>query len=448
MSKGRSNVWKLRDIINVKDPEYGAKGDNATNDSAAIQLAIDAANARGGAIVVFPDGEYLCSNLVLKSGVWLLGAGQGYLASGTAAPVNLRANAAGVVIDTPNGSNASNCGIEGINIAGLGAGTAVKGIRFRDVDRGQIKNVNINNCSDEGLLVDSTSIACVFEDILALNCLMSRTQAVKTGVIDIDGTDHFLNRIEATASLLALSSANAYLCGFVIRGDNNFFDNLIGEISDEGIHLTAGASLNRFNNCRADLNYGHGWNVIGASNQFANCSSINNGQETTNTYDGWLFDAASGNNQTANCQASSTTAKVHRYGFNDQLASATTKNTHFNPRSFGAATQPYINNNSNGSGMEFCQAGLIGFTGLDTTPSVAGFKNFQTNNSAGATTITNFDDGVNGQHIYVLVADNNTTFQHNGVTMTLPGAANIVGVVQTIYHFVRTGGVWRVVGGA
>ena len=47
---------------NVKD--YGAKGDNATDDTAAINLAITAANTAGGGVVYVPAGTYLVGGYV------------------------------------------------------------------------------------------------------------------------------------------------------------------------------------------------------------------------------------------------------------------------------------------------------------------------------------------------------------------------------------------------
>ena len=59
--------------FNVKDPAYGAVGDAATDDTAAIQAAMDAAAVAGGT-VFFPQGTYkITSALVLDSGVNLLG---------------------------------------------------------------------------------------------------------------------------------------------------------------------------------------------------------------------------------------------------------------------------------------------------------------------------------------------------------------------------------------
>lgn len=70
-------------IFNVKD--FGAVGDGITDDTAAIQAAIDAANAAGGGEVYLPEGTWIVSNdgdpahgcLMMKSNVQLNGDGMG-----------------------------------------------------------------------------------------------------------------------------------------------------------------------------------------------------------------------------------------------------------------------------------------------------------------------------------------------------------------------------------
>ena len=55
--------------------DHGATGDGATDDTAAIQSAINAAFANGGGTVYFPSGVYRANNIMLKSKVLLQGEG-------------------------------------------------------------------------------------------------------------------------------------------------------------------------------------------------------------------------------------------------------------------------------------------------------------------------------------------------------------------------------------
>ncbi|QHW00493.1 glycosyl hydrolase family 28-related protein [Spirosoma endbachense] len=77
--------------INVKDAQFGAIGDGATNDSPAIQRAIDYAKTRSApgspatiyrVTVYFPAGYYYLAspiNLTNTNGIWLTGDGGSYL---------------------------------------------------------------------------------------------------------------------------------------------------------------------------------------------------------------------------------------------------------------------------------------------------------------------------------------------------------------------------------
>ena len=58
---GKPTGWrkKYRDMLNVRD--FGAKGDSTTDDTAAIQAALDAASTRGISTVLFPTGTYKVS---------------------------------------------------------------------------------------------------------------------------------------------------------------------------------------------------------------------------------------------------------------------------------------------------------------------------------------------------------------------------------------------------
>lgn len=63
-------------FYNVKSPAYGALGDGSTNDTSAIQAALDAASAAGGGTVFFPAGTYrITATLTVAATVSLLGVG-------------------------------------------------------------------------------------------------------------------------------------------------------------------------------------------------------------------------------------------------------------------------------------------------------------------------------------------------------------------------------------
>src|SRR5579863_247393 len=50
---------------------YGAKGDGQTNDTAAVQKAIDACTQAGGGVVYLPPGNFLTGTIFLKNNVTL-----------------------------------------------------------------------------------------------------------------------------------------------------------------------------------------------------------------------------------------------------------------------------------------------------------------------------------------------------------------------------------------
>ncbi len=63
-------------FVNVKAEVYGAVGDGTTNDTAAIQAAIDAAENAGGGTVFFPAGTYRTTTaLTIPAGVSIQGTG-------------------------------------------------------------------------------------------------------------------------------------------------------------------------------------------------------------------------------------------------------------------------------------------------------------------------------------------------------------------------------------
>lgn len=80
------------------------------------------------------------------------------------------------------------------------------------------------------------------------------------------------------------------------------------------------------------------------------------------------------------------------------------------------------------------------FTDADTTPSVASRSIWRAANT-GATTITAFDDGVDGQSISIRATNANTTIQHNSAIVN-NGAANAALPGNGIISYIRRASVW------
>lgn len=66
---GAKKAPKRKKIYNVS--EFGARGDSLTNNTKAIQAAIDACSEKGGGIVTFDDGQYVTGSIFVKKGVTL-----------------------------------------------------------------------------------------------------------------------------------------------------------------------------------------------------------------------------------------------------------------------------------------------------------------------------------------------------------------------------------------
>ncbi|PPT90436.1 hypothetical protein XthCFBP4691_12375 [Xanthomonas theicola] len=133
---------KLADFLSVKD--FGAKGDGTTNDTAALQAAIDS----GAACLWFPAGTYINTGLVARSGQqWF---GQGYALSVLSFPqVNVARPPGAYGIKSVG--DLSDFHVEGIGLRGTlrvqtstdPAGQALFGLHLRG---GSVQRVSFTRC--------------------------------------------------------------------------------------------------------------------------------------------------------------------------------------------------------------------------------------------------------------------------------------------------------------
>jgi len=156
-------------ILNVQTA-YGAVGDGVTDDTAAIQAAIDAANAlTNGATVYIPRGTYkLASSLTPKSNVSIIGGG---IAATTLLPYG--ANAAFINTTPTEGSPLTNFHMSDLCIDGTNqSGTYnanIKGFHCEYLYRCSFRELLIQNTYATGLGIDFLR-QCYVADVVTDNC--------------------------------------------------------------------------------------------------------------------------------------------------------------------------------------------------------------------------------------------------------------------------------------
>lgn len=145
------NYWTDQySVVNVKD--YGAVGDGMHDDTAAIQAAIDTAEASGGGIVFIPAGTYIVSSTLVvdRSRVHIVGAGMG------ATTLKASAFVTGTILRFTGLSTTSrnfysliqNLGIDGNNCSGA------LGLHLKWTSLFRLINVFITNCPAGGLKIE------------------------------------------------------------------------------------------------------------------------------------------------------------------------------------------------------------------------------------------------------------------------------------------------------
>lgn len=150
-------------VYNVKDDVYGAVGNGIADDTAAIQAAIDAAEAIGGGIVYVPAGTYkISATIVINKPILIIGAGDGNDTSNTNGDNRsvTTFSWAGAVDGTMFyfksltannylfGGGAKHCLLNGEYIAG----TCIRG---SSIGKMQFKYLEARKVSQQGILIDA-----------------------------------------------------------------------------------------------------------------------------------------------------------------------------------------------------------------------------------------------------------------------------------------------------
>jgi hypothetical protein len=480
--------------INVKDAPYNATGDGVTDDSAAIQAAINACAAGGGGRVFIPTGTYVCVGLLLPSYVTIEGQTEWTyplypdVLKGTV--LQQKATGGGVIsLATTYPTYTSSAGVRNLIVRGNGSAVAGKGINFGASNfYGGIRGVFVTNFADEGIWL--AGIAGRLTHSLVSECVLSHAAlGAFKGAVTIAGTDHEVEYVEVQTSsfkgrdwfqgapLNAITDANRRCVGWLISSSQAFYTNCIGELSDRGFvvygttgvgalgtdPLYPGATNNTFTGCRADHNAAEGWSILNEArgNRFANCWSFANagGGTADGQYDAWSIGSGSSNeagNKFVNCDAdwegSPFAPWKVRYGWyhgasTNMSTSPQSRNKFVNITSIGHLTKWWMDSTV-AHGDDLCPWPTVPdltpniFLPADgqTTPSVDQCTRLQLSNSA-PTTVTNFTNGFNGQLITVNEDTGNTTIANNANIKPLSWANTKLhpGEIRTFRYY---RGVW------
>ena len=281
-------MFRIGDIVsppskfNIKS--YGAIGDGTTDDTSAIVSAISACSSAGGSEVLFPQGTYKTSSIiVIPNNVLLVGVGPGSIIKPTNAvtitAVQLNGNYCGMkslLVDGNNTSGATGIlvGESTISLPSLSEvvvqnfrGSGAYGLRLKNSI-----NASIRNCiflsNQTGMYAYGTSLPTVTD---ILGCLFQ--SSVEYGVrLDTAWSMNFKTCTFEGCGKNGLWLNDAYALCVDIHVDNCWFE---GNCTSSGVyHILAGAA--RFTIRDAFFEDGYALHVTGGSRFMFENLQINN----------------------------------------------------------------------------------------------------------------------------------------------------------------------------
>lgn len=273
---------KFRDIVSVKD--FGATGDGATDDTAAIQLALDT-----GGLVYIPAGDYKISATLDISAAGATVRGDGVNIT------NLMCAAAFTGSDAVNMPAPTNCVFEDLTIDG--GDNVANGLHINDGGAINIGRILIKNCTGIGYKIRNVSdcrfVSCGsentgkaafdFEASAALDTASSVVDGIKCTLLDCYSRNAdsdaggfgsiYSNQIDTSSIDVVVVRYNEITNGSAVSVNTNsvHLDHVIKLLDSEFLDSTVGTSIifNETNVIRTD-----GITVVGSLTPIVDVANI------------------------------------------------------------------------------------------------------------------------------------------------------------------------------
>lgn len=240
-------------FANVRDPQFagGATGDGVTDDTAAIQAAIDYIGGLGGGVVFVPPGAYMTDVLsVTDDNVYLLGTGE-------ASAINAISGASGSALISwggVTGGGARNLSFDGGQRVGLADGAILSAYRSERILFSACRVTNWYRCT--GIqIIESSNCDVSHNDLYGGS---EANSAILVGLLATDGSALAANynriahnKIEELQGPFAngiflsstVTSTRPYTPDLVIG--NDVIGNTIIRAKDIGIEISYGCNKTR-----------------------------------------------------------------------------------------------------------------------------------------------------------------------------------------------------------
>ena len=318
------NALYRSDTQSLDVRKLGAKGDSTTDDTAAIQAAIDEGYPR---IVVPPpvsatDYYKVTEPLIPLDNQEICGAA-GFQVSTTGQRQIRLYNPAG---DGPMFNVDGKHGVTFRNLVLFGNGISSKDPDEMGIVGDAATQITIDKCylyrfGGPGIKVlqsAGNSIGWFIRDSQLLGCCYGYENITGiTGALDLDGTDHYIQNNELKTPGQVSGYLSGYTVALYVRNSANWITFNTFELSERGAVFAATAKGNMVMGNSSELNYGEGYNVAGYENIFIGNRAERNGLAADNTYDGYAVTGY--RNQFVGNSASSLASGEYkqRYAFRD-----------------------------------------------------------------------------------------------------------------------------------